>query len=69
MSCHGGTHFSCECQRELLEDAIDSLARILAGLERYREGLSIYDRGRLTKSVQGITGALSVLRRARLSKG
>ena len=69
MSCHGGTHFSCECQRELLEDAIGSLARILAGLERYREGLALYDRGRLTKSVQGIPGALSVLRRARLQQG
>jgi hypothetical protein len=69
MSCHGGTHFACECQRELLEDAVDSIAKILAGLEHYREGLALYDRGRLTKSVQGISGALSVLRRARLAQG
>lgn len=68
MTCRS-THFSCECQRELLEDALDSLAHILAGLERYREGLAMYDRGILTKSVQGIPGALSVLRRARLAKG
>ncbi len=68
MTCRS-THFSCECQRELLEDAVDSLAKVLAGLEKYREGLALYDRGRLTKSVQGIPGALSVLRRARLSKG
>ncbi len=64
MSCEGG-HHACVCKSELLYDAVDSLAKILAGLEHYREGLAIYDRGRLTKSVQGIPGALSVLRRAR----
>lgn len=64
MTCRS-THFSCECQRELLEDAIDSLAHLLSGLERYREGLPLYDRGRLTKEVSGIPGAVSVLRRAR----
>lgn len=66
MSCEGG-HHACICKSELLYDAVDSLAQILAGLERYREGLSLYDRGRLTKSVHGMSGALSVLRRARLS--
>lgn len=68
MSCEGG-HHACVCKSELLYDAVDSLAKILSGLERYREGLAIYDRGRLTKSVQGIPGALSVLRRAILSQG
>ena len=68
MSCEGG-HHACVCKSELLYDAVDSLAKILAGLEHYREGLAIYDRGRLTKSVQGIPGALSVLRRARLAHG
>ena len=68
MSCEGG-HHACVCKDELLYDAVDSLAKILVGLERYREGLALYDRGRLTKSVQGIPGALSVLRRARLAQG
>ena len=68
MSCEGG-HHACVCKSELLYDAVDSLAKILSGLERYREGLALYDRGRLTKSVQGIPGALSVLRRARLAQG
>lgn len=67
MSCEGG-HHACICKSELLYDAVDSLAKIMAGLERYREGLALYDRGRLTKSVQGIPSALSVLRRARLLK-
>lgn len=65
MSCHGGTHFSCECQRELLEDALDALTHLLAGLERYREGLSYYDRAIFTKAVHGIPGAISVIRRGR----
>ncbi len=67
MSCEGG-HHACVCKSELLYDAVDSLAKILSGLEHYREGLALYDRGRLTKSVQGISGALSVLRRARILK-
>lgn len=67
MSCEGG-HHACICKSELLYDAVDSLAKIMAGLDRYREGLALYDRGRLAKSVQGIPSALSVLRRARLLK-
>lgn len=67
MSCHGGTHFACECQRELLDDALESLAHIIAGLDKYREGLSYYERGLLTKAVHGIPSAVSVLRRARRS--
>lgn len=68
MSCEGG-HHACVCKDELLYDAVDSLAKIISGLERYRDGLAMYDRGILTKSVQGIPSALSVLRRARLAKG
>jgi hypothetical protein len=64
MSCAGG-HHSCDCRYDLMMDAIDSLAHLLSGLERYREGLPLYDRGRLTKEVHGIPGAVSVLRRAR----
>lgn len=68
MSCHGGTHFSCECQRELLQDAIDSLSEILAGINNYRETLPMYERGILTKHIHGVTHAVSVLRRARVSQ-
>jgi len=68
MSCHGGNHFACDCKQELLDDAIDSLAHLLAGLEKYREGLSYYERGALTKAVHGIPSAVSVLRRVRQIK-
>ena len=67
MSCHG-LHHSCDCRYELMRDAIDSLSEILAGLEKYREGLSQYDRGLLSKTIHGIPSAVSVLRRARISK-
>lgn len=67
MSCEGG-HHACVCKSELLYDSIEALAHILAGLERYREGLSHYDRTTLTKQVHGIPGAISVLRRARILK-
>lgn len=63
MSCHG-LHHACECKEELLRDAIDSLSEILAGLEKYRENLAIYDRITLSKTVHGIPGAISVIRRA-----
>jgi len=67
MSCHG-LHHAYECKEELLRDAIDSLSEILVGLEKYREGLSYYDRGLLSKTIHGIPSAVSVLRRARISK-
>jgi len=67
MSCHGGTHHACECQMALLNDLTDSMAHLLAGLERYRKRLSIYDRGHLTETVPGIKEAQSVLNRARRS--
>lgn len=63
MICNG-LHHSCDCRYELMRDAIDSLSEILAGLERYRESLAIYDRSILTKTVHGIPGAVSVIRRA-----
>jgi hypothetical protein len=67
MSCRG-LHQICPCKEELLDDAVDSLAHLLAGLEKYREGLSHYDRGLLSKTIHGIPSAVSVLRRARISK-
>ena len=65
MGCHGGTHHICDCQMELLQDAIDSLSEILAGVSRYRETLPMYDRGILTRQIHGITHAVAVLQRAR----
>lgn len=67
MSCRG-LHQICPCNQELLDDAVDSLAHLLAGLEKYREGLSQYDRGLLSKTIHGIPSAVSVLRRARQIK-
>ena len=63
MSCHS-LHHACECKEELLLDAIDSLSEILSGLEKYRESIAIYDRIKLSKTVHGIPGAISVIRRA-----
>lgn len=63
MACNG-LHHSCECRYELMMDAIDSLTQILAGLGKYRESLAIYDRITLSKTVHGIPGAISVIRRA-----
>ena len=44
MSCHGGTHFSCECQRELLENAVDALKELVNGIEDYKDSIAIIDR-------------------------
>lgn len=63
MSCHGGTHHICDCQRELLEDCIDSLSQIIRGLNEYRESLPMYDRGILTRRVVGISRAITILKR------
>lgn len=63
MSCHGGTHHICDCQRELMEDCIDSLSQIIRGLNEYRETLAMYDRGILTKHVVGVSRAVSILRK------
>lgn len=65
MSCHGGTHFSCECQRELLRDALESLISLVNGIEKYRASLSLYDRGVLTKSIHAMPSAKSVINRSR----
>lgn len=68
MTCKS-THFSCECQRELLEDTIDALAHTLAGIEKYIASVSPHDRiGIYTKFDLGINSAKSVLRRAKRVK-
>jgi hypothetical protein len=65
MSCHGGTHFSCECQRELLDDALDALASIVAGVDKYEKTLAPYDKIKFRKFFFAIPSARSILRRAR----
>lgn len=68
MTCRS-SHFSCECQRELLEDAIDALAHTLAGIEKYIASVSPHDRVKIyTRFDLGIESARSVLRRARRVK-
>jgi len=63
MSCHGGTHHICDCQRDLLEEAVDSLAQIIRGLNEYRDSLAMYDRGILSRHVVGISRAVSILKK------
>ncbi len=65
MSCHGGTHFACECQRELLDDALDALASIVAGVDKYEKTLAPYDKIKFRKFFFAIPSARSILRRAR----
>jgi hypothetical protein len=68
MSCHGGTHFSCECQRELLDDALDALASIVAGVDKYEKALAPYDKIAFRRFFHAIPSARSVLRRHRRHK-
>ena len=67
MSCHGGTHFSCECQRELLENALEALVSVVSGIDKYRETLSVTDKTRLTHFIHALPSARSVIRRSRIS--
>lgn len=63
MSCHG-LHTICPCNQELLDDAIDSLATMVSGLESM---LAEYPKLRnlVYKEFQvGVPSAKSVLRRA-----
>ncbi len=64
MGCKGACH-SCDCHYQLMWDAVDSLSEIIAGLNKYRETLPLYERGQMTKHVHGVTKAVSILNRAR----
>lgn len=63
MSCHGGTHHICECQRDLMEDCVDSLSQIIRGLNEYRDTLSMHEKGILTRHIGGVSKAVSILNR------
>lgn len=64
MNCRS-THFSCDCQRELLADTIDALRDTVVGIEKYIESIAPCDRIMLTvKHDLGLEAARSVLRRA-----
>lgn len=68
MSCHGGTHFACECQRELLEDALEALISLVSGIDKYRASLAPYDRIALARFIHAMPSAKSVINRSRRSK-
>lgn len=68
MSCHGGTHFACECQRELLQDALDSLILLVNGIEKYKSTLETSDKMRLAYFIHAMPSAKSVINRSRQSK-
>lgn len=63
MSCHGGTHFSCECQRELLENAVEALKELVNGIEDYKDSIAIIDRVKLGKFIYSLPSAKSIIRR------
>jgi hypothetical protein len=65
MSCHGGTHFSCECQRDLLEDALDSLSTMVTGLERFLEANPKMRNKIYSEFFIGLPSAKSVVNRTR----
>ena len=63
MSCHGGTHHICDCQRDLMEDCVESLSQIIRGLNEYRDTLSMHEKGILTRHIGGVSKAVSILNR------
>lgn len=64
MSCHNH-HHACPCREELLTDAIEALASIVAGVEKYEDTLAPYDKIKFRKFFFAIPSARSILRRAR----
>lgn len=63
MSCL--THHICPCQSEIVSDALDALASIVAGVEKYEDTLAPYDKIKFRKFFFAIPSARSILRRAR----
>ncbi len=58
------THYSCDCQRELLDDALVALRDTVFGIEKYIESIAPCDRINLmAKHDLGLEAARSVLRR------
>lgn len=66
MSCHNH-HHACPCREELLIDAVEALASIVAGVEKYEETLAPYDKTLFRRAFYAFPSARSVLRRARIS--
>lgn len=59
------THYSCDCQRELLDDALVALRDTVVGIEKYIESIAPCDRINLiTRHDLGLEAARSVLRRS-----
>ncbi len=64
MSCHNH-HHACPCREDLLIDAVEALASIVAGVEKYEDTLATYDKIKFRKFFFAIPSARSILRRAR----
>lgn len=64
MNCHNH-HHACPCREELLTDAIEALASIVAGVDKYEKALAPYDKTLFRRAFYAIPSARSILRRAR----
>lgn len=65
MACE--VHHACPCQSDLLIEAVEALASIVAGVDKYEKALSPYDKTLFRRAFYSIPSARSVLRRARIS--
>jgi hypothetical protein len=64
MNCHNH-HHACPCREELLTDAIEALASIVVGVDKYERTLAPYDKIEFRKFFFAIPSARSILIRAR----
>ncbi len=64
MGCYNH-HHACPCREEILIDAIEALASIVSGVEKYEDTLAPYDKIKFRKFFFAIPSARSILRRAR----
>ena len=63
MACE--VHHACPCQSDLLIEAVEALASIVAGVDKYEKTLAPYDKIKFRKFFFAIPSARSILRRAR----
>ena len=63
MACE--VHHACPCQSDLLIEAVEALASIVAGVDKYEKTLAPYDKIKFRKLFFAIPSARSILRRAR----
>lgn len=63
MNC--AAHYACPCKEEMLADAVEALASLLASFDRHDEAIAPHDRIKYRKRFHAVPSAKSVLRRYR----